>query len=251
MYSPFRSEFYVSQAYKGSGKSSPHRGIDLVSFGPDKSIYVPPNTPNCVVDYVGWENKWNTKQGYGYYVRLKATVNGRAWYLIMGHMIANSACVKTGQTVNVGDKLGTMGNTGASQFPHVHMEIRLGTPGVYAENENVAEHYGIPNYYDGMKHLKSDWPVSPETQKEVTGTGIAKSKDAKIAGTYIVKNGSWNFRNGASVIEKPLVVVHGGDVCQNYGYYTDTLGTRWLYCVCVLGNTKYTGFISSSAVKKN
>lgn len=249
MYSPFRSDFYVSQAYKGAGKYSAHRGIDLVAFGPDKGIYVPPGTPACTVDHVGWENPANHAQGYGFYVRLRYRDGNQDIYIIFGHLVPDSCPVKLGQAVQVGDCLGQMGNTGRSDFPHTHLEIRTGVPGVFAGNLNPAAFYGLPNAWENMKRYRSDWPAPP-AEREVTGTGTATGKDSGLAGKYIVKAGSWNLRNGPGLSEKVLTVLHGGDSAQCWGYFTDTPGIRWLYVVSVKDGVKFTGFISSTALTR-
>ena len=59
--------------------------------------------------------------GFGNYVRLQHS-NGRFTYY--AHLKKGSVAVKTGQSVNCGQKLGQAGSSGYSTGPHLHFEVR-------------------------------------------------------------------------------------------------------------------------------
>ena len=249
MYSPYKGTFYVSQAYKGPGRESPHRGIDLVGMG-DKSLYLPPNLPECTVYSVGWENPLIHSQGYGYHVWVRFAQGDYTVFLVFGHLA--SAAVKKGQVLRPGALIGVEGSTGRSDFSHCHLELRLAHTGVWAENMHPASFFGLPNVYNG-KTLVSDWPEpdpAPAPMKEVKASGIAYGKDEKLAGSYCVNTTALNLRNGAGTAQKILTSFSLGSRVRCYGYFTDYLGVRWLYVVGTKGSTRYTGFMSARYLKK-
>lgn len=104
-------KFRVSQGY-----SQKHTGLDLVGID-SKEIH---STVNGVVDYAGWENAGNHKQGFGQYVRIKDNATGHEYYF--GHL--SEIRVKVGQAVKITDVIGIEGSTGYSTGSHCHYEIR-------------------------------------------------------------------------------------------------------------------------------
>jgi murein DD-endopeptidase MepM/ murein hydrolase activator NlpD len=70
-----------------------------------------------------------------------------AVYHLYAHMQARSE-LNRGDPINCGDKLGTVGNTGYSSNPHLHLETRLGPSGAsfetmaHYENTNTPEQIG-------------------------------------------------------------------------------------------------------------
>lgn len=98
-----------------------HGGIDI-SAPAGTAIYA---IGNATVDYSGWQNEGNHNEGFGLYVRLGHDTNGDGkydYYSYYGHM--TEALVKTGDTVNGGQQIGKVGNTGRSTGNHLHFEIR-------------------------------------------------------------------------------------------------------------------------------
>lgn len=86
---------------------------------------------------------------------------------------------------------------------------------------------------------------------EVKATGVAKSFDKALAGTYTVTAGSGlNVRNAAGTGNKVLVAIPKGTQVQNYGYYTLVDGVKWLYVKFTYNGVTYTGFASASYLKK-
>jgi murein DD-endopeptidase MepM/ murein hydrolase activator NlpD len=52
--------------------------------------------------------------------------HGEGWRTIYGHMQRGSVTVAVGQNVEPGQKLGLIGLSGLTEFPHVHFEVRYG-----------------------------------------------------------------------------------------------------------------------------
>lgn len=115
MVSPFIGNFKVSSP-RGNrvifGREEFHRGLDLVAIN-DYTVHA---IADGVIDATPYE-----ANGFGYYIRQKIA-DGRIIYY--GHLAAGTICVKAGQTVKMGDKLGIMGTTGSSTGLHTHIEIR-------------------------------------------------------------------------------------------------------------------------------
>ena len=135
MISCFKGKFKVTsqRGYRTmSGKREYHGGLDLVALEGDTSVYA---IADGVVDAVLYE-----ANGFGYYVR-QILADGRRIYY--GHMAKGSICVKAGQTIKAGQKLGVMGSTGSSSGAHTHIELRV--KGTSKESLDICEFTGIPN----------------------------------------------------------------------------------------------------------
>ena len=93
-----------------------HRGVDISGTGYGSPIYAA--KPGVVVD-VAYHNS------FGYYV----TINHQnGYYTRYEHLASLSRYVKKGDYVKMGDTIGDMGNSGASQGTHLHFEIWTGYP---------------------------------------------------------------------------------------------------------------------------
>lgn len=135
MISCFKGKFKVTSPrdYRVlGGRREFHGGLDVVALGTDKSVYA---IADGVVDATPYE-----KNGFGYYVRQLLPDGRRIYY---GHMAAGSVCVRAGQNINKGDKLGVMGSTGNSTGAHCHIELRI--PGTAKASLDISEFTGIPN----------------------------------------------------------------------------------------------------------
>ena len=96
------------------------------------------------------------------------------------------------------------------------------------------------------KAFRKNEPIPIPSQKEVKASQDAKSYSASIAGTYIVNSRTGlNVRDGAGTSFKVLVAIPLGKKVENYGYYTDAQGIRWLYIAFEQSGVKYIGFASS------
>lgn len=101
-------------------------------------------------------------------------------------------------------------------------------------------------------------PVEPEKpekeekpeKKVVTASQHAKAKDVSLKGAYIVNTSSVNVRDGAGMNHKILTSIPRGTVVNNYGYYTENAGTKWLFVKFTYKGVTYTAFISGRYLKK-
>lgn len=123
--------------------SSKHKGLDIVGAG-HKTDWVTAHTAGEVILLsTGHVNSPGASgnDSYGNFVKLK---HAGGYCTLYAHL--KSVCVKKGQTVGAGDRLGYMGNTGNSYGAHLHFEVR--TPG----NERIdPEPYltaGLPGEYE-------------------------------------------------------------------------------------------------------
>lgn len=108
---------YGKRSYKYQGKivNDFHHGIDLVG-GSDILAF-----ENGTVTSLVNEGK---QYGTGCYVRIKHT-NG--YYTLYYHLKSGSICVKKGQKVLKGQKIGVMGATGKATGVHLHFQIDKGS----------------------------------------------------------------------------------------------------------------------------
>lgn len=95
--------------------SSDHRGVDFVP-GNGSPIFAIADGVVTAAEFGG---------GYGQYVYLEHEINGRSVLTVYAHMQRNSSPLEVGDTVDVGDFIGLVGNTGISTGPHLHFEVRI------------------------------------------------------------------------------------------------------------------------------
>lgn len=116
-----------------------HAGMDFTApTGTD--IYA---TGNGRVLSAGWQ------QGYGNCVEID---HGFGYITLYGHM--HSITAKAGQTVNRGEVIGLVGNTGKSTGPHLHYEVHY-----KGEIMNPQNYYFLdltPEEYDKMVQLSNN-----------------------------------------------------------------------------------------------
>lgn len=93
--------------------------------------------------------------------------------------------------------------------------------------------------------------AAPGVTAERKATGVAKSFNKALAGTYMVTAGSGlHIRNVAGSKTGSMVVLPNGTKVKNYGYYTEVAGVKWLYIQVAYQGVKYTGFSSGEWLKK-
>ncbi|MBN2656756.1 MAG: M23 family metallopeptidase [Spirochaetales bacterium] len=98
---PFTGEWYL------------HKGLDL-GYGMGQPIVATANGKVTLVDY--------EKSGFGHYLVIQHKYGFDTKYAHMQTIV-----VKEGQEVKQGDVIGTMGNSGLSDGPHLHYEVRIGS----------------------------------------------------------------------------------------------------------------------------
>lgn len=109
---PFKGKNRVTQIF-----SKKHGGIDVV--GDDcKTVYAVTKGKVDSIQY--WDGKTKTgSQSYGNLVRI---LGSDGIYVYYAHL--EQIRVEKGQTINCGDVIGIMGNTGNSYGAHLHIEAR-------------------------------------------------------------------------------------------------------------------------------
>lgn len=95
-------------------------------------------------------------------------------------------------------------------------------------------------------------PVAPViSTKDVVATGKAALLNRTLSGTYTVTAGAGlHIRDNAGQGKKSLALLPLGTKVQNYGYYTNVNGVKWLYVQTTLNGVKITGFCSAEYLKK-
>lgn len=122
--------------------------------------------------------------------------------------------------------------------------------------------YGIPKYDDdGVESNETPKPVATapavtttkpsekNATSKIKATDPAKAKNDELKGSYRT-TANLNMRNGAGTTKKVMVVVPKNVTVQNWGYYTEMYGTKWLYVQVTLNGKTYTGFCSSKYLDK-
>lgn len=159
----------------------------------------------------------------------------------MLHYHLDSITVKAGQIVNKDTLLGYTGKTGKATGIHLHLGIKRLSGGDYIDPEKWSkDEYTAPP--------KKTSTTSTATTKK-TASEAAQSKSNSLAGTYKT-TANLNVRNGAGTSKKILVTIPKGTAVENYGYYTNVSGTKWLYVQFTYKGVTYTGFASSKYLKK-
>lgn len=90
--------------------------------------------------------------------------------------------------------------------------------------------------------------VKPASKK-VTASCSARKFDKTLAGTYKTTADLY-LRNDAGTNKKALCLIPKGTKVQNYGYYSKVGNTKWYYIRVTLDGVQYTGFSSSTYLKK-
>jgi murein DD-endopeptidase MepM/ murein hydrolase activator NlpD len=65
--------------------------------------------------------------GYGVHVVIEHDLGDEMWETVYAHLQLNSvpSDIVPGKRVTIGDRIGSVGNTGISTGPHLHFEIRI------------------------------------------------------------------------------------------------------------------------------
>ena len=164
---PLKSSYKTNKLTQAFGayysKYGYHLGIDLGTTGNNSS------TVHAICDGTVYKVLSASKSGgWGNFVIIQHKApDGRIFYSGYGHMKDNSIVVKAGQTVKAGDKIGTMGNTGYSSGPHLHLLVMSGSiskntiPQGYSDsrfNGSSVKYKGIV-YYDPLKVIETNGTI--------------------------------------------------------------------------------------------
>ena len=99
------------------------------------------------------------------------------------------------------------------------------------------------------KPTNIEQPQTQPAEKKVTATCSAQKFNKSLAGTYKTTADLY-MRNDAGTNKKALVVIPKGTEVHNYGYYSMSGSTKWLYIQVKIDGVTYTGFSSSVYLKK-
>ncbi|WP_456273284.1 murein hydrolase activator EnvC family protein [Bacillus sp. AK031] len=97
-----------------NGKARYHYGVDIAASG---------NVP-IVAAADGYVIKSHYSSSYGNVVYMTHSINGQTFTTVYAHM--SGSAVSSGQYVEKGQRIGTMGNTGYSFGQHLHFELHAG-----------------------------------------------------------------------------------------------------------------------------
>lgn len=120
----------------------------------------------------------------------------------------------------------------------------------YAIAYNRIYGYGRPDY-DSVTY------DAPETEKvEQTPVTSVKAKDPAmsflktLSGTYKVTASALNVRHGAGTNKAIMVTIPRNTSVKCYGYYSTSLGAKWLYVAFTYKGVSYQGFCHSGYLLK-
>ena len=97
----------------------------------------------------------DTEHVLGNHVEIKTTAGDNVF---LAHLQKGSVLAAVGATVKAGDPLGRCGNSGNSDFPHVHLHVQStpDLPGGLGKNVTFS---GINVELSGKKFERVDWPL--------------------------------------------------------------------------------------------
>lgn len=134
-------------------------------------------------------------------------------------------------------------------FPKFGKSMQTVRDDVSALLGGVSSGTAAPANPAGTTTFPSTTTTSSTTEKKATDA--AKSFDKTLAGTYTVTaNSGLHVRNGAGTSKASMVILPKGTKVQNYGYYTEVSGVKWLYIMVTYNGVTYTGFSSAQYLSK-
>jgi murein DD-endopeptidase MepM/ murein hydrolase activator NlpD len=111
------SDGYGPRAAPCAGCSTFHDGLDM---NPGEGTPIGSIADGVVSSVTAYDNG-----GLGVHVLIDHVVAGQNVTSTYGHMRAGSAAVSVGQSVVAGQVIGSVGSTGQSTGPHLHLELHL------------------------------------------------------------------------------------------------------------------------------
>lgn len=107
-------------------------------------------------------------------------------------------------------------------------------------------------YYSYVAKKKAPTATKPKpssSKKSMTAKEGATGFNKSLAGTYRT-TADLNIRHGAGTSKALMVTIPKGTKVANYGYYSVSNGCKWLYVQFTYKNVTYTGFASSTYLRK-
>lgn len=124
-------------------------GVDVVAAADGKVLRLRDGVEDISVNERGRQSVSNTECGNGV-----AVDHGNGWETQYCHMAKGSLSVKPGDAVKAGDRLGRIGLSGLTEFPHLHFTVR--------KDGKVIDPFtsGPESQECGIKQLASLWEPS-------------------------------------------------------------------------------------------
>lgn len=217
------------------GYSATHQANDIVGVGHTIDTVIAHSEGTVCMIQTGQKNNPGStgNASYGNFVKIK---HPNGYYTLYAHL--DSVNVSLNQTVNAGQVIGVMGNTGNSYGSHTHFEVR-DTNNVKIDptpylNSNLPN---MSNEYLKMKGHVQDIGWQEWSDKIVGTTGEGKRLEAiKIDASFPVKakahiqNEGWK---DYGTVTKDTIIGTTGESLR-------------LECLCLEGNFKYRVHIQDS-----
>ncbi len=163
--------------YRGQKISDYHKGIDLI--GGSEIIAVADGIVTSICNS-------GVQYGQACYVRLK---HNNGWQTLYYHLKSGSVCVKVGESVKKGQKLGIMGATGQATGVHLHFQIDKGSSssaidpydyifnGKSFDGENTSNQSSNKSIEELAKEvIAGKWGNNPERKQRLESAGYDYSK---------------------------------------------------------------------------
>jgi len=96
-------------------------GVSVIAAAPGTVLYTRDGMPDIDVRLVGHDAV--TERSNGNFVVID---HGGGWRTIYAHLKRGSLLVKAQQVVKAGQRLGLVGMSGLTEFPHVHFQVQFG-----------------------------------------------------------------------------------------------------------------------------
>lgn len=119
----------------------------------------------------------------------------------------------------------------------------------YATMAGIAKAAGLRKKQQNVQQPEQK-PAANNATNAIKAKDSAKSYLKSIAGSYTVTASALNVRHGAGVTKSKMTTIPRGTVVKCYGYYSTSLGAKWLYVQFTYKGVQYTGFASSAYLKK-
>lgn len=126
---PIKTKYWVSTGTWHYAKGGRHMGVDLAHvdarvgleiLAPGSGVIT--GTQGGCPTY-GSYPRGNCNGGWGNYLTMMFSVNGKIYGALFAHLEENSFRLAPGSVVRAGDVIATMGSSGLSSGPHLHIEI--------------------------------------------------------------------------------------------------------------------------------
>lgn len=191
--------------YQGKKVSDYHKGIDLIG-GTDIVAFEDGKVSSIC----------NTGAQYGQacYVRIK---HNNGWQTLYYHLKSGSVCVKVGQTVSKGTKIGVMGATGKATGIHLHFQIDKGSSATAIDPYDYI--FNGKSFVSNTGTKKSNDEIASEVIRGDWGNGAERKERLTKAG--------YDFSTIQSIVNAKLGI-KSSPTTQNKKYHTVVKGdTLW------------------------